>query len=222
MLDLEFQEKDKRRNIMVKRILPLLVLFMFISCGPAVWFPPEIDLMPYERIGLISFSIENAKGELDKMATQRFLQEITYFQRGVQIIELGLLEDVLGKIDKAILDQEAIQAIGEEFDVTSFFYGEINVSYVSPQIDIYGFIRKMRLRASFNISMTARLYSTKTGATLWTDSVDRDAVLGYMVMDSERIPYFGVRDQEEAYRELTEHLVHDLTRDFRSTRRRRR
>jgi hypothetical protein len=205
---------------MIKKIGLVAILFMFISCGPVVMIPPEFDLMPYERIGLISFSIENAKGELDKMATQRFLQEITYFQRGVQIIELGLLEDVLGKIDKATLDQEAIQAIGAEFDVTSFFYGEINVSDVKPELDIAGLIRSMRVRATFDISMTARLYSTESGATLWTDSADRKAVLGYMMMGPERIPYFGVRDQEEAYRELTERLVHDLTRDFRPTKRR--
>jgi hypothetical protein len=205
---------------MIKKIGSVAILFMFISCGPVVLIPPEFDLMPYERIGLISFSIENAKGELDKMATQRFLQEITYFQRGVQIIEFGLLEDVLGKIDKATLDQEAIQAIGEEFGVTSFFYGEINVSDVKPQLDIAGLIRSMRVRATFDISMTARLYSTESGATLWTDSVGRNAVLGYMMMGPERIPYFGVRDQEEAYRELTERLVHDLTRDFRPTKRR--
>jgi len=206
---------------MNKRILPLLILLMFISCGPAVWYPPEIDLVPYERIGLISFSIENAMGQLDELATQRFLQEITRHQRGVQFIELGRLEDVLVKIDHVALDQEAIRAIGEQFGVTSFFYGEIKVSDVRPHIDIAGLIRSMRVQATFNISMTARLYSTEAGATLWTDSADREAVLAYAHMGQDLIPYFDLRDQEESYRRLTEHLVHDLTRDFRPTRRRR-
>lgn len=205
---------------MIKKILLPLILFIFISCGPAVWFPPEIDLEPYERVGLISFSIENAKGELDAMATQRFLQEITRHQRGVQIIELGTLDNVLEKVNQAALDQEATAAIGEHFGVTSFFYGEINVSDVRPQLDIAGLIRSMRIQATFDISMTARLYSTETGATLWTDSSDRKGELGYLMMGPERVPYFGVRDQEKAYRELTERLVYDLTRDFRPSRRR--
>lgn len=205
---------------MIKKILWLLILFTFISCSPVVLVPPEIDLLPYERVGLISFSIENAKGELDAMATQRFLQEITHFQRGVQIIELGPLEDVLGKINQASLDQEAVKAIGEHFGVTSFFHGKINVSDVKPQIDIAGLIRHLRVRATFDISMTARLFSTETGATLWTDSADRRGVLAYMSMGPERIPYFDIRDQEEAYRRITEHLVYDLTRDFRPTKRR--
>jgi len=205
----------------IKNIGFVVILFIFICCGPAVWFPPEIDLVPYERVGLISFSIENAKGELDAMATQRFLQEITRHQRGVQVLEIGTLDDVLGKIDKATLDQEATTAIGEFFGVTSFFYGNIKVSDVRPQIDVAGLIRHLRVQATFDISMTARLFSTETGATLWTDSADRRGVLANMSMGPERIPYFDVRDQREAYRRLTEHLVYDLTRDFRPTKRRR-
>ena len=205
---------------MIKKFLLTFVLFALISCGPVVWFPPEIDLVPYERVGLISFSIENARGDLDAMATQRFLQVITRHQRGVQVIELGTLERVLARIHQAGLDQEAAAAIGEHFGVSSFFYGEIKVSDVKPQIDIAGLIRNMTVRATFDIFMTARLYSTETGATLWTDSADRKGVLGYMMMGPERIPYFGVRDQEETYRRLTEDLIYDLTLDFRPTRRR--
>jgi len=164
------KKRKKRRNTMVKRILPLLVLFTFINCGPTIIVPPEIDLIPYERVGLISFSIENAEGQLGEMATQRFLQEITRHQRGAQVIELGSLDEVLGEINHSTIDQEAISAIGEHFGVTLFFYGEIKVSDVKPQIDIAGLIQHMRVQATFDISMTARLFSTETGATLWTDS----------------------------------------------------
>jgi hypothetical protein len=87
---------------MMRKVLFVIVLFVFISCGPTVWFPPEIDLIPYGQVGLISFSLENAEGPLDKMATQRFLQDITYHQRGVQIIELGTLEEGLAKIRQTI------------------------------------------------------------------------------------------------------------------------
>jgi hypothetical protein len=205
---------------MFKRYLLVFILFVFISCGPVVLIPPEFDLIPYQQVGLISFSIENAEGQLDEMATQRFLQEITRFQRGVQIIELGTLDEVLEKIDKTTINQEAAKAIGEHFGVTAFFYGEINVSDVKPQIDLAGLIRSLRVRASFNISMTARFLSTDTGATQWTDSVHRREILAYMSLGKDQIPYFDVRDQEEAYRELTERLIHELTRDFRPTKRR--
>jgi hypothetical protein len=207
---------------MFKKSLLVFILFMFISCGSRVLVlvPPEIDLLPYERVGLISFSVENAKGQLDEMATQRFLQEITRFQRGVQVIELGPLDEVLGKIIKTSLDQEAMRAIGEHFGVTSFFHGKIKVSDVKPDVDIAALIKSLRVRVSFNISMTARLFSTETGATLWTDSVFRKESLASMSMGQNKIPYFDVKDQDETYKILVEHMVYELTRDFRPTKRR--
>jgi hypothetical protein len=203
-----------------KAIWVLLAMLLFFGCGPVVLIPPEIDLIPFERVGLISFSLENAEGRLDEIATQRFLQDITFHQRGVQIIELGTLVDVLTKIDKPAIDQEAAFAIGEQFDITSFFYGKISVSDIKPKIDISALLKSMRVQAVFNMSATARFISTETGATLWTDSVQRKDSLAYLSMEQGQIPFFDVRDQEETYRELIERLIFALTRDFRPTKRR--
>ncbi len=203
-----------------KILLFIVIMVLFFGCGPVVLIPPEIDLIPFERVGLISFSLENAAGRIDEIATQRFLQEITFHQRGAQIIELGKMDDILAKIDKSAIDQEAASAIGERFNVTSFFYGEISVSDVKPQINISTLIKSMRVQAVFNMSATARFVSAETGATLWTDSVHRKDSLAYLSMEEGQIPYFDVRDQETAYTELIERLIHALTRDFRPTKKR--
>ncbi len=203
-----------------KNLLILIIVFMFFHCGPTVLVPPEIDLMSFERVGLIAFSLENAEGRLNEIATQRFLQEITYYQRGGQIIEIGSIDDVLKNIGGATIDQEAISTIGKQYGVTSFFYGSVVVSDVKPQIDISALIKSMRIQATFSISITARFLSTETGATLWTDSVQRKESLAYLSMGEGQVPYFDVRDQEEAYTDLIERLVYELTRDFRPTKRR--
>jgi hypothetical protein len=203
-----------------KTPLVLAVILFFFCCGPVVLIPPEVDLIPFERVGLISFSLENAEGRIDEMATQRFLQEITFYQRGVQIIELGTIEDVLAKIDKSAIDQEAALAIGERFGVTSFFYGTVTVSDVKPQINITSLIKSMSVQAVFSISATARFLSAETGATLWTDSIHMKDSLAYLSMEQGGIPYFDIRDQESAYTELIDELMHALARDFRPTRRR--
>ncbi|UCE40762.1 MAG: hypothetical protein JSV17_15145 [Candidatus Aminicenantes bacterium] len=203
-----------------KLLLVFIIMSLFSLCGPVVLIPPEIDLIPFERIGLISFSLENAAGRIDEIATQRFLQEITFHQRGAQIIELGTLEDVLARIDKSTIDQEAALAIGKEYGVTAFFFGKISVSEVRPQIDISTLISSMRVQAVFSMSATARFLSTETGVTLWTDSVLEKDSLAYLSMEHGQIPYFDVRDQEETYRELIERLIYALTRDFRPTKRR--
>ena len=195
-------------------------MILFFGCGPVVIIPPEIDLIPFERVGMISFTLENAEGRLDEIATQRFLQDVTFHQRGAQIIELGNLEDVLAKIDKPRMDQEAALAIGEHFGITSFFYGNISVSEVKPKIDIGALIKSMRVQAVFSMSATARFISTETGATLWTDSVQSKDSLAYLSMEQGQLPYFDIRDQEETYKELVERLIFALTRDFRPTKRR--
>ena len=131
-----------------------------------------------------------------------------------------MLDDVLYKIEKSSIDPEAAAAIGEKFNVTAFFYGKVSVSDVKPQFDISTLIKSMRVQAVFTMSATARFVSTETGATLWTDSVQRKDSLAYLSMEHGQIPYFDVRDQESAYTELIENLIHALTRDFRPTRRR--
>lgn len=195
-------------------------MLLFFSCGPVVMIPPEIDLIPFERVGLIAFTLENAAGRIDEIATQRFLQEITFHQRSAQIIELGTMDSVLAEIGRSAIDPGSATAIGEKFGVTSFFYGKVTISDVRPKIDINAFIKGMRVQAVFSISATARFLSTETGATLWTDSVQMEDSLAYMSLGQGQVPYFDLRDQEDAYRELIERLIHELARDFRPTRRR--
>ncbi len=203
-----------------KNLLVLIIVFMLFHCGPTVLVPPEIDLTPFQRVGLIAFSLENAEGRLNEIATQRFLQEIIYYQRGVQIIEMGKIEDVLKEIDGSSINQEAIIAIGKHYGVTSFFLGDVVVSDIRPQIDISALIKSVRIQATFSISVTAKFLSTETGATLWTDSVQRKDSLAYLSMGEGQVPYFDIRDQEEAYSDLIERLIYELTRDFRPTKRR--
>ncbi|MCK4645262.1 MAG: hypothetical protein KAU46_03335 [Candidatus Aminicenantes bacterium] len=205
---------------MFKKALFILTLFTLANCGHVILVPPEIDLTPHKSVGLISFSIENAEGQLEELATQRFLQVITRFQTEIEVIELGTIDEVLGKVNKKTLDYESTKDIGEFFNVASFFYGEIKVSDVKPHIDIAALIRSLRIRASFDISMTSRLFSSETGATLWTDSSDRKGTLAFLSMSKDRLPYFDIRDQDETYKRLIEDLIYDLTRDFRPSKRR--
>jgi hypothetical protein len=200
-----------------KSLLVFLFFMVFISCSPKIMAPPEIDLLNYERVGLISFSSNNVESQADEMATKLFLQEISSFQKRVQVIELGTLDEVLGLINKATLNQGAVKAIGEHFGVASFFHGEINVSdvkrssrNVTPKV-----ITRVIFRMTLNISLTIRLYSTETGATLWADSAYKEKNLDQVLHSPDSIPDFDIKAQNEVHKKLAEHLVHELIRDFR-------
>jgi hypothetical protein len=75
------------RNAMFNKSLLVFLFFMvFISCSPKIMAPPKIDLLNYERVGLISFSSNNVESQAGEMATKLFLQEISSFQKRVQVI----------------------------------------------------------------------------------------------------------------------------------------
>ena len=200
--------------------LYLVCVSLFVCCGHYVLLPPAIDLLPYERVGLISFSVEEAEGHLDTIATQQFLQEILYSQSGVQIIEIGDLEEVLSEIDKTRLDPDAAASIGERFGVSAYFYGSVQLSEVKPKIDVIGLVQGGRVQAVFDMTVTARMISTETGATLWTDSIFREGNLAYLSMTRGGVPYFDVKDKNDEMNKMIEDMIQELTRDFRPSKRR--
>ncbi len=207
---------------MIRKYAFVFILLLFISCSRTmlVSVPPAVDLLSHGNIGLITFEAENAQGELDEMATQRFLQVVTQSQRGIQLIEIGSLVDVLNKVNETTLNLNALKAIGEQFDVEAFFFGKISISNVKPQVSISAIVKSMGVRASFTISMTSRLYSTSTGATLWTDSVRWEESLADLNLSTDGIPMFNVKDKNQTHQRLIEQMVYQLTRDFRPTQQR--
>ncbi|MCK4760074.1 MAG: hypothetical protein KAT69_08480, partial [Candidatus Aminicenantes bacterium] len=95
--------------------------------------------------------------------------------------------------------------------------GKINISDVKPQVSLDTLIKSLGVSATFNITLTSRLYSTETGATLWTNSVYRKDSLGSMSLIEGGIPSFNVKDEEETYKILIQDMIYLMTRDFRQT-----
>jgi hypothetical protein len=91
---------------------------------------------------------------------------------------------------------------------------------VKPQVSVDAFIKDLGVRASFTIYVSAKLQSTDSGVVLWTDSVERKETVAHFGLISGKVPYFGVQDKDEANRSLIAEVIHDLTWDFRPTKRR--
>jgi hypothetical protein len=205
---------------MQKSIGLFLLLLLFAGCGHYAWFPPEVELPTEPAIGLIQFTLKNAEGGLDVFATDRFLQEIVQAQRGVRLLELGTLQNILADVDAGDLDAKAVRKIGSRHGVDSVFSGEIRISDVKPQISVNPFAKNLSVRASFTIHISAKLQTTDSGAVLWADSVERRETVADFGLIQGELPYFGVQDKDEANRRLITEIIHDLTWDFRPTRRR--
>lgn len=181
------------------------------ACGGAkVLVPPRLDLAPYQRVGLVTFTVENAEGTLGEFATTRFTTQIFQAQRGVEVLELGDEERLLRELGTDQLDAAAMRAIGDEHGVPAVFVGNLVVSDVKPRAALFGI---PRLEAEVSVALTVRLRSTESGATNWSRaSRATGKVAGIAVVGGR--PVFSAQDPEDAYGDLVDYLIEEVTRDL--------
>jgi len=203
----------------MKHLAPLVIVFTVAGCVKYTIVPPAVDLTALNTAGLVTLKAAGVKGDLDVVATQYFLQEVTAAQR-IPVIEFGTAEAVLADIGMTEFNRDAALAIGEKYGVDAFFVGEIGVIKVKPQLDLAAPLSKILFaRTAFDISMKVRLVSTANGATLWTDSAVRQGTVAAVGVDGG-MPVFSIRDKNTAMDEVLRDIAFRLTWDFRPTRRR--
>lgn len=196
----------------MRRLGSLLPCVLLVAgCGGAtVMLPPRLALTPYQRVGLISFTTENARGTLASVATDHFRDEIFAAQSGIEVLELGDRDTLLAAGGRARLDPGAVRAIGEREGVSALFAGHLVVSNVKPRVRLGP---TPALAADVTVALTVRLLSTESGATVWSSSANATGtVAGLAVVGGT--PVFGAQDPNEAYGELVNLLVRRVTRDL--------
>ena len=203
----------------VKVSILIIVLFLISGCGPRVMVPPEIDLTEYEVLGLIDFS-SNMEGNHDEYATQKFIEAITENQKGIRIIELGSEDEILESLNQKKVNSKAVKVIGEQYNVKTVIIGDLNISDVKPKIDILSLVKSMSFSAEVKASLSVRLLETSDGATIWTCSAQDEADVAHVSILSGNLFSFNATNPDEAYGDLIDELVKDVTKDFRVTYRR--
>ena len=177
------------------------------ACGGGrsqVLLPPAVNLAPHNRIGLVLFTAEKAKGSLPALATQRFMEQILRSQQGIEILELGA---IAGPVDAA-----AARRLGTEHGVRTIIVGHIVVSDVKPRISVAG---GLSASAEATVSLATRMLATESGATVWSQSSRLRETIGSIgLVDGQAV--FGAQDPQEAYGEMVNRLVWNVTQDFRS------
>lgn len=180
-----------------------LIVLSGLGCGSQrVLQPPRLNLVPYGSVGLVTFTVEKAKGSLHEFATQRFEEYLLAAQTGIEVQEFPQADS-------------ARALAGGERGVPVVFLGHLKISDVKAR----GGVLRLALpnvEATVSAELSVRLVSTKTGGTLWRSSAAAtEKVGGLSFVDGE--PSFSARDPNEAYGELINRLVYDVTYDFRST-----
>ncbi len=195
-----------------------LSLLAGVGCGSKkVWVPPRLELAPIGRVGLVTFTIENAKGTLHEFATQRFAEQMLAAQTGFEVMELGESERLVEEVGASRLDGAAIRAIGDAHGLPALFLGHVAVSNVKPRASL---AQLPRIGAEVTVSLSVRLVSTESGGTIWRSSARATETIAELALSGDE-PFFAAQDPDEAYGHLVDHLVYEVTRDLRPTYRKR-
>jgi hypothetical protein len=176
--------------------------------------PARLDLAPYGRVALLTFSTDQPNEGMSTLATQRFAEALLASQAGVELLEVGSADSVLKALPGNADGATIAQALGKQKGVPAVFVGSLKLSKVKPRghLDASG----MNVRAGVSAELTVRLISTSTGGTVWRSSSVADANVGRLNI-SDRLPSIAVRDKDEAFGEVVHHLIDIVTRDLRPT-----
>ena len=162
----------------------------------------------------MTFSTEETNKALSTRATQRFAEALLSSQSGIELLELTSADSSLRALATAGDASALAQALGREKHVPAVFLGQLKMSNVKPRGTVSA--GGLNVRASVSGELTVRLVSTSTGGTVWRSSSAADGTVGKVAI-SDNLPAVAVRDPNEAYGEIVNQLVHDVTRDLRPT-----
>lgn len=176
--------------------------------------PARLDLAPYGRIAIVTFSAAQPNGAMSSLATQRFAEVLLASQSGVELLELQATDSSLKGLNPDADAAAIARLLGQDKDIPAVFVGSLKVSGVKPRGHLG--LSGVNVRAAVSAELTVRLLSTRTGGTVWRSSSAANGTVGSLALN-DRLPSIAMRDKEEAYGEVVGQLVTDVTRDLRPT-----
>jgi|SRR5688572_22938965 hypothetical protein len=195
---------------------PLVVVAAVLAAGCGsrtvqVEVPPRMNLGS-TTIGMINLAAV-PPDKLSQFTTQRFMAAVQAGQPGVRFLELGTMDQVLRAAGRDRIDPEAIRIIGQRHKVDSVFTGSYEISDAKPKVSVER--DAVRASARVHISMTARLWDTRDGATVWTNARNGDWPVARLRMEAGQPVAVSLSDPEERYGDFMRQLVRAVTEDFR-------
>jgi len=162
---------------------------------------------------MIDFTV-NGPEALAPVASQQFLASVQSAQPGVAVLELGPRERVLAAVGGGALGPETIRAIGEKYELDAILVGELRTQEIQPRVSMRE-LSSFSAQAEIEGVLSARIFETRRGATLWTTSAETRAPLARVALD----PFRGEGDvdanaPEQVRVALVRKLVSQATADF--------
>lgn len=186
-----------------------VILLALFGCGgsrrPArqrVLLPPTLNLVPHKNVGLFEFSVENAKGNLHQLATQRFEEYVL----AAQTVEMR---------EYTRADSGRVFSRADTSGVPVAFFGHVKISNVKPSGHLTASLSPV-MQATVTVELSVWLVNTRTGGIMWRRSSQSTEKVGGLAFIGGT-PSFSATDPNDAYGRLVNQLVYNVTYDVRST-----
>jgi hypothetical protein len=196
-------------------LLAAFALLAACSHTVVVPVPPRVDLSSYNTIGIVAFD-SNYDPATSARATRAFQEQIQSAQPGTRFIELGERQALLAALGAKQLDAPTLKRIGQQYGVAAVFAGDI--AYSEPRVDVkISDITKLQggVRAELRGDMSAKLFETATGASVWSNSGWARRQLGAFSVSQQGVS--GGMQNSDPREEMLPTLVYEITHDFRPT-----
>ncbi len=196
--------------------LILALALLGAGCGSnKVLVPPRLDLEPYGPLAIVTFTVENARGSLHQLATERFAEAVLAAQPGTELLELGAQDTLLQRLGEAELGIAAAQELGKQRGVGGVFAGHLKISNPQASGGLGGLVTP-HLEATVRADLTVRLLGTRTGGTAWRASAWATRKVGQVRIVNGELDFMA-RDPNQAYGPMIDRLVELVTGDMRAT-----
>jgi hypothetical protein len=188
-----------------------------VACGggkkyTTVTIPPRLDLGRFQRAGLATFTVQNAKGSLHELATRRFAEQVLQAPQDVEVLELTGTDAIVRLAGEPVFGPASARAVGTSHDVPVVFAGHLTVSNVKPSGGLSG-LGIPHVEATVQVELNVGLYSTQTGGTLWRAGSTASEKVGQLAIVRGE-PSFSAKDPNAAYGRLVDRLVAVVSRDL--------
>jgi hypothetical protein len=132
----------------------------------------------------------------------------------VRVVDLGNEKEVLKAAGVKKLDRDGFQAVGDKLEVETIFVGELKVSDIRPKIDIGLLFGALSFRAEVDATLSVRMIEASSGASVWSSSASASREIGGITLFGGKNFAFNADDPDEAYGDLVDFLVAQITDDF--------
>ena len=201
---------------MIRGGLVVSVALLGLGCGAnKVLVPPQVDLRPYGRIAVVTFTVENARGSLHQLATERFAEAVLAAQPGIELLELGSQDTLVRRVGEQELGLAAAQELGKQRGVGAVFVGHLKITSPRPSGGLAG-LTTAHVEATVRADLSVRLLSAESGGTVWRSSAWATRKVGQVRIVNGDVDFMA-KDPNEAYGPMMDRLVALVTEDLWST-----